>query len=91
MKNAGNNICKNVVLTNDITNEPKDSKFNALPNTNDNKDKNIVTNAIKNAISDIIKMVQSFFEVDFIFSINNVLSIFLDPILSAAENLTLHI
>jgi len=91
MNNAGNIICKNKTWQTDNIKAPNDSKCKEFPNIKENIEINIAVNATKYPIIEEMKIAQSFFEVLLTFYIKRVLSIFLDPILSAAENLVLHI
>ncbi len=91
MNMVGNNKCKKTNFIAEIVNALKVSKHNKSPKIRKTIDNKIVMNAIVQATKDVEKISQSFFDVVLIFYINSLLSILLEPILSAAENLALHI
>lgn len=91
MNIAGNNSCKNPTLVKAKVKAPKLSNLSDSPKITKITDKKIVMKAIKEAIIEPEKRNQSFFVVFRIFYINNLLSILLDPIFNAAENLALQI
>ncbi len=91
MNIVGNNRCKKSTFVTEMVKAPIVSKLSKSPKMRKNMDMKIVMNATVKASMDAEKISQSFLDVVLIFSINNLLSILLEPILIAAENLALHI
>lgn len=87
----GNNSCKNPTFVKEIVKAPKLSNWSKSPKIRKNTEMKIVMKAIKEASIEPEKISQSLLVVLRILSKNSLLSILLDPIFSAAENLALQI
>lgn len=91
MKETGNKSWIKSTFVAETVKSPKLLKLKESPKIKKNNDITILTKAITNVNMEPENISQSFLDVSCIFSMSNLLSILLEPILRAAEKWALHI